>query len=71
MEGIVQCMDDDAVKLSALKRDAAGWDITWGSAWVAVRKNGTAVHVIAAYDLDTLRAKVMAATETFRPGGPR
>ena len=65
-------MDDDAVKLSALKRDAAGWDITWGSAWVAVRKNGTAVHVIAAYDLDTLRAKVlMAAPEILRPGGPR
>lgn len=59
------------MKLSALKRDAAGWDITWGSAWIAVRQNGTAVHVIAAYDLDTLRAKVMAAPETLRPGGPR
>jgi hypothetical protein len=52
-------------KLRAVMRDfGPAWEIEQvppGAAWVAVTRRGSWVHVIAAHDLDTLRAKIEAA----------
>jgi hypothetical protein len=52
-------------KLRAVMRDfGPAWEIERvppGAAWVAVTRRGSWVHVIAAHDLDTLRAKIEAA----------
>ncbi len=59
-----------APKLPALLRDYADWQIERfgiSPAWVAVVRRGTFLHVLAAYDLDELRAKLEKATA--RPMG--
>jgi hypothetical protein len=62
-------------KLRAVMRDfGPAWEIERvppGAAWVAVTRHGSWVHVIAAHDLDTLRAKIEAAQrEETTPGRP-
>ncbi len=52
-------------KLPALQRDFTDWQIErFGTspAWIAVTRRGTFMHVIAAHDLDELRAKLEKAT---------
>jgi hypothetical protein len=53
-------------RLAALFRDFAAWEIDRFSAmpptWVAVLRRGTFTHVLAAHDLDDLRAKMEKAT---------
>lgn len=54
-----------AGKLAALVREFAAWEIESfdiGSAWIAVTRRGTLTHVLAAHDLDNLRAKLDKAT---------
>lgn len=51
-------------KLAGLFRDYGRWEIEQldpGSAWVAVTRNGSFVQVIAAHDLDELRAELKKA----------
>ena len=52
-------------KLTALAWDYPAWDIQRVSlrpAWVAVLRRGTLIRVIAAHDLEDLRAKLNKAT---------
>ncbi|GEM_PF-1423573 len=53
-------------KLAALAGDFAAWEIdrfwTRPPTWVAVTRRGTFTHVLAAHDLDGLRAKLEQAT---------
>lgn len=47
-----------------------GWTIgvhERGTAFVAERRTGTAVRVLVAHDLDTLRAKIERVTEQDTP----
>ncbi len=50
----------------ALARDFAAWEIDRfcmrPPTWVAVIRRGTLTHVLAAHDLDDLRAKLQRAT---------
>jgi hypothetical protein len=53
-------------KLAALVRDFAAWRIECFCArpptWVAITRRGTFTHILAAHDLDELRAKLEKAT---------
>jgi hypothetical protein len=52
-------------RLPALLRDYTDWQIERfgvSPAWVAVTRRGTFLHIIAAHDLDELRAKLEKAT---------
>jgi hypothetical protein len=57
-------------KLTALVRDFPAWEIdrfsTRPPTWVAVLRRGTFTHVLAAHDLDDLRAKLEKATAEVR-----
>jgi len=54
-------------KLAALARDFAAWEIerfcTRPPTWVAVLRRGTFTRVLAAHDLDDLRAKLEKAPQ--------
>ena len=52
-------------KLPALIRDFADWQIERfgiSPAWIAVTRRSTFTHILAAHDLDELRAKLEKAT---------
>jgi hypothetical protein len=51
-------------KLASLARDFPAWQIgriSLTPTWVAVLRRGTMTHVLAAHDLDVLRAKLKKA----------
>lgn len=70
-------VQDEGTQLRAVMRDfGPAWEIERvppGAAWVAVTRRGSWVHVIAAHDLDTLRAKIESAQREDtapEPGSP-